>query len=63
MTAFHLLNTDTEGEADLRRENARLATRVFALENALIGVVELLHEHGIDAPEFDPDVAFEGTAS
>jgi len=52
---FTILNTETEAEAKLRGGIRALTRKVNFLETALIGVVELLHEHGIDAPEFDPD--------
>ena len=53
---FTLLRTETEGEVRLHRSNRDLSDRVYRVETVLLGLVELLHEHGIEAEEFDPDV-------
>ena len=52
---FTLLNTETEGETKLRRAQQGADDRIYYLETVVLGSVELLHEHGIDAEEFNPD--------
>ena len=52
---FTLLNTETTGEAKLRAQYLDATVRIYRLETAVLGLVELLHEHGIDAEEFNPD--------
>lgn len=44
---YTLLKTQTEGEKRLREEVAALSGKVEYLRNALVGVVVLLEEHGI----------------
>lgn len=57
---FTLLNTSTEAEATLRADLLALRSRVYSLECMVAGLVELLHEHGIEADDPEAPEAMVG---